>query len=284
MAIRTVVTDALEYLQHSDESFDIIYADLFTNEGYADAMLDERFYSAMRARLSDSGAIVVNAFDIPSYLFPEQGETVTASLISLLAGEQSEVYFLKHRRNTLLLALSEGERGVYAHTTRPLVGYDYLRLRTALERAQEFRRAPAVTVDSTARWTSASFERVGTLLHARMVALVGDCTVRFGLGNWNSFFELALHADPLTPRFRAALSGSEMLRHIVLMELAANAFTDPQASLDQLTAILKSLDASFAFDEVLRTQALVDLHAICVCAGGRIPTDIDQVLARLAKL
>lgn len=278
--VRVSVSDALDYLEAGNDLFDLIFVDLFTEVGYAEVMLDKRLYQAMHGRLREKGAILVNAFDIPSYLFPETGKTVTSTLMNLLADELSEVFYLKHRRNSLLLA-GKAVHQVYSHQVRPLSPLDEQRLCLARERANEFRPIPASAQSVSSPWVTAPFDDIGRLLFRRMASLLGECVARYDLGQWGSFQDLALRADPQHQVFRDALCSSEFLRHVVLMELAANTFSDPKTSLAQLAAILKSLNGSFAFSRAYRSQAIVDLHAMSVAGSDEMCAELDCLVATM---
>ena len=278
--IRVSVSDALDYLEKCNKQFDVIYVDMFTEDGYAEIVFDKRLYRAMHRKLDGSGAIVLNAYDIPCYLFPEIGSTVTVTLMNLLSDEFSEVLFLKHRRNSLLLAGNAIHQAVCCHETRPLSLIDGQRLQLARERAYEFRAIPTVARSVSPPWKTAEFGRIGRLLLLRTAALLGTCEARYKIGHWNSFHDLALYMDLQQPTILKALYNSEFLRHIVLIEIAAHMFSDPKTSLARLSVMLKSLHNVFTLSSAYRSQALVDVHAMKVISSDALRVEFDSIFTK----
>jgi hypothetical protein len=267
--ITRVVCNAEKLAGCCVDSFDLIYCDLFTDWGYAQAMIDGTFYRQLDRLLAPGGLIAVNAFDVPAYLSPECGQTVTTTIIALLQSAGLSVKFLTHRRNTLVLGTRNEEREKLAdHVTRELFGLDRERYFLAKRRALEFRDAPSLLEESARCLTTASFQEIGALLHFRGTVLLGFCNSRFQIGDWKSFRDFAMSADTSSPVVGKALAGSDVLRRIVLMELAASSFSDTIGSLDRLRVLLDDCPNLLCVRQEFEGQLLVDIHAICIASAG----------------
>lgn len=57
---QVVLADAAEYVARSDAAFDVILADAFDKDGFADSLCNREFYCNLNRLLSDSGVLVCN--------------------------------------------------------------------------------------------------------------------------------------------------------------------------------------------------------------------------------
>lgn len=274
MRICLITSDAKWHLIATEETYDLIYCDLFTADGYAECMFDAELYAAAQRRLSADGAILINAFDVSSYLSPETGETVTSAISTQLSAVLPVVEILKHRRNCLIFGRRESTSSIYQHLARPLFGLDCARLEISKVRALEFIHAPNLLSTNASR-KSALYSEIDLMLARRMTAFMCACAEPLGIGAWNSLHDFAMRADFSTQRIRAAFLASQTLHHIVLMELAANSFSDSEGSVNRLIDISNALGLNLVVDMNLLSQGLVDLHTILL--NGR--THTDQLLA-----
>lgn len=258
--IVSVQCDALDYLRSGEDQFDLIYADIYTTSAYANLLFKHDFYRAMGARLHLGGRLVVNAFDIPCYLRPTVGNTVTTTIAEHMGAVFRDVRILGNRRNTLLIG-TMAPFIVHDHVTRALDELDRARLHIARLRTADFRRSNRMTY----AWTAASFLDIDMVMHVRMQAMLETLSSQYGLAGWQTFRQLALEA-PLSVRdLGRALHQSAALRSILRTELAAHAFADPEFSNRRLHEL--GLHTTTLHADEYTNQALVDMHAIAVCGA-----------------
>ncbi|WP_216899919.1 spermidine synthase [Nocardia alni] len=104
-----VHADAADYMRFCDKTFDVIAVDLYTPDGHADCVFDERFWSDVLARLAVDGVLMVNVWGVPLYLDPLVGASPQAAVASLLEARVPTLRALPAHDNLTFLACADSE-------------------------------------------------------------------------------------------------------------------------------------------------------------------------------
>ncbi|PSS57867.1 spermidine synthase [Pseudomonas sp. BBP2017] len=99
----SVVADATLFLVATQDLYDVIIVDLYTQCGYAPIVFDHGFHQLLKSRLNPLGHLVFNGFGVPMNLDPFNGPTPQTWLARCLSDSWDDINYLPHRRNATFI-------------------------------------------------------------------------------------------------------------------------------------------------------------------------------------
>ena len=77
---RTCASDVNIFFGVDKHKYDFIYVDLYEPDRHSGLVQTVAFWEQIADRLSNAGVVALNSFDVPVYLFPELGTTITTTI------------------------------------------------------------------------------------------------------------------------------------------------------------------------------------------------------------
>ena len=99
----TATSEAKEYLEKTEDVFDVIIVDIYLEAAYSHLVFDECFHSLLKKCVNRLGHIIFNAYGLPMHLRPFEGNSPQAYLAYSLHKSWDELWYLPYRRNATII-------------------------------------------------------------------------------------------------------------------------------------------------------------------------------------
>jgi hypothetical protein len=104
LKFKAIAADALEFVQTTRETFDVIWLDIYLESGYSPLYFEPKFFEQILRCLSSSGVLLVNSFGIPNQFCPLDRPGVQTDLCAGLQSTFDFVGAIPYRRNITFVA------------------------------------------------------------------------------------------------------------------------------------------------------------------------------------
>ena len=260
-----VVEDALTYCRQCRRQYDLIFVDLYTDEGYCEFLGSSEFYSLLASCLTDSGIIAINCSDIPGYLLPLSGATNSTAIAARLSRQLRYVSGICNRRNVTLFGSNH-----WADTLEPVqVSLEPLceaRMKLAVARAEAMQ---LLNMGNQEIEFHHQFENIAITAANRMSVMIGKFP-QLPISRNESLSDLIDREQLRHPDVVRLLKGSGFFRSI-MMDCIASASYD---RFDLAQSCLNDLFSQIPENELVQIgpytlQFLVSLHTFAINEGDR---------------
>lgn len=129
--------DATKYLQTTQETFDLIWVDLYDSNGPVHELFELSFWRLIKDRLTPQGLLAINIYGIANHLEPFLSVTPLKYLYSLLRIEFSQILSFPHRRNTTLIASNAPFESIELVSPETLNQFDQVTLHLQAQRVHK---------------------------------------------------------------------------------------------------------------------------------------------------
>lgn len=99
--------DASDFLKQTEKKFDLIWVDLYLDNGYTDLYFNSEFWKDIKKTIAKNGIILINSFGLPMHLDPFRGNNGQSKFLKLMSQLFPKLKYIPYRRNMTLI-IEEG--------------------------------------------------------------------------------------------------------------------------------------------------------------------------------
>ncbi|MEH2539197.1 spermidine synthase [Bradyrhizobium sp. AZCC 1699] len=266
ITVEHIHDDAYEFTHKSKRRFGFIYVDLYDLKSHSPLTCSPAFARSLMNVLESGGLVAINCFDIPAYLFPERPITITTAIMQTFAAVFPYVFFLKDRRNCIVVA-STSDLRFAPHETVGRTEADQIALAISQWRSRCWSRwVNSSPFESSRRPQLGTFVEIDAQMSARARKLKKVLEVHIpALGEFDTFSRFALECE--LKHLTNILRRSTFLRSLLLCEIAACCFQNIDLAMKRFRALIEATGRDWFQHDALSSVGIAQIRCIAVRAS-----------------